>query len=84
MWSVQVAQAKQLGIRNEEVRRSVEDLLALVRGHPRENTDMQLGEEEARLFRAHYSKLMYRAILTATQRSLQVCVLDRLLGLRSM
>ena len=33
----QMAQSKLLGIRNEEVRRSIVDLLALVANYPREN-----------------------------------------------
>ncbi len=66
-----VPQAKQLQIRNEEVRRSIEDLLHLVRTYPRENATMQLDESDLRLFMRHYSKLMYQAILTCTQKSLQ-------------
>lgn len=53
------------------MRRSIEDLLHLVRTYPRENSDEVLNEEELRLFMRHYSKLMYQAILTATQKSLQ-------------
>jgi len=33
---------------------------------------VSLSEEDARLFKGYYSKLMYQAILTATQKSLQV------------
>ena len=33
---------------------------------------VSLSEEDAQLFKRHYSKLMYQAILTATQKSLQV------------
>ncbi len=58
-------------MRNEEVRISIEDLLQLVRGYPRENTGVELQEEDLRLFKRHYSKLMYQAILTCTQKSLQ-------------
>lgn len=39
---------------------------------PRENTTVELQEEDLRLFKRHYSKLMYQAILTCTQKSLQV------------
>lgn len=65
-------QNRTLQIRNEEVRRSIEDLLHLVRTYPRENNDSQVSDEEMRLFKRHYSKLMYQAILTCTQKSLQV------------
>mmetsp|Transcript_5388 Transcript_5388/g.12712 ORF Transcript_5388/g.12712 Transcript_5388/m.12712 type:complete len:4322 (-) Transcript_5388:507-13472(-) len=67
----QLQQAKLLGIRNEEVRRSIDDLLALVANYPRENKEVSLNDGDAHLFKAHYSKLMYQAILTATQKSLQ-------------
>lgn len=53
------------------MRRSIEDLLQLVRTYPRENVEVQLNEDELRLFMRHYSKLMYQAILTSTQKSLQ-------------
>lgn len=36
---------------------------------------VSLSEEDAQLFKRHYSKLMYQAILTATQKSLQVGLL---------
>lgn len=67
----QKKQTEQLMIRNEEVRRSIEDLMHLVKTYPRENTEVQLAEEDLKLFMRHYSKLMYQAILTSTQKSLQ-------------
>ena len=65
-------QAEQLSIRNEEVKRSIDDLLQLVRTYPRENADVVLDEKEAQLFVRHFSKLMYNAITTCTLKSLQV------------
>ena len=55
-----------------QVRRSIEDLLHLVKTYPRENTDVVLNEEELLLFQRHYSKLMYQTILQCTQKSLAV------------
>jgi hypothetical protein len=56
-------QCEVLAIRNEEIRRSVEDLVALVRSYPRENPEEQLDEAEVAAFMAHYSHLTYQAIL---------------------
>ncbi|PNH08753.1 Dynein gamma chain, flagellar outer arm [Tetrabaena socialis] len=67
----QKKQAEQLGIRNEEVRRAIEDLLTLVRNYPRENVDHVLDEKEVSLFVRHFSKNMYNAIMVCTLRSLQ-------------
>ncbi|GFR42148.1 hypothetical protein Agub_g3000 [Astrephomene gubernaculifera] len=77
----QKKQAEQLGIRNEEVRRAIEDLLALVRNYPRENVDDALDEKEVTLFVRHFSKNMYNAISACTLRSLQA--MKRRLGSRT-
>ncbi|MEW5318622.1 MAG: hypothetical protein WDW38_009830 [Sanguina aurantia] len=63
-------QAEGLAVRNEEVRRSIEDLLSLVRTYPRENGEVELDQAELKLFVRHYAKLMYQAIMSATQKSL--------------
>ena len=68
----QKKQTEQLQVKNEEVRRSIEDLLQLVKAYPRENVDVLLSETELELFQKHYSKLMYQAVLACTQKSLQV------------
>ena len=54
-----------------QVRRSIEDLLHLVKTYPRENHDVVLEDSELLLFQRHYSNMMYQAILTCTQKSLQ-------------
>eukprot|EP00798_Chlamydomonas_sp_ICE-L_P031303 gene31303-6451_t len=67
----QKKQGEHLAIRNEEVRRSVEDLIQLVKTYPRENTSVILDDTELNLFKRHYAKIMYRSILTCTQLSLR-------------
>ncbi|CAD7698753.1 unnamed protein product [Ostreobium quekettii] len=62
-------QGEMLGVRNREVCRSTEDVIQLIRTYPRENTDVTLKEEDCRMFRRHYSNLMYRAVLSATKHS---------------
>lgn len=54
------------------MRRSIEDLLYLIKTYPRENVDAALEGKELELFVRHYSKLLYQAILSCTQKSLQV------------
>jgi len=66
----QKRQGELLQIRNEEVHRSIEDLIHLVKTYPRENHEVVLDESELVLFQRHYSKLMYQAVLTCTQKSL--------------
>jgi hypothetical protein len=56
----QKRQAETLAIKNEEIRRSIEDLVALVKAYPRENPEVVLDEDEVNLFRRHYSKLTYQ------------------------
>ena len=46
--------------RNVEVQHSIDDLVELVRSHPRENVDMQLNEQIVASFRSHYSNAMYQ------------------------
>lgn len=64
--------AQELAIRNAEVERAVNELVDLVQSHPRENTEVHLGENEVMSFRRHYSRLMYQAILAATKASFNV------------
>ncbi|KIZ06068.1 Dynein gamma chain, flagellar outer arm [Monoraphidium neglectum] len=61
--------AEGLAVRNEEVLRSIEDIIQLVRTYPRENPQCVLDEHEVDMFRAYYSGIMYKAILASTQRS---------------
>lgn len=46
--------------RNVEVQHSIDDIIELVRTHPRENQDLQLDEQSVSSFRAHYSNAMYQ------------------------
>lgn len=62
-------QSETLAIRNEEVRRSIDDLMHLVRTYPRENPEETVNEEEVDAFKLFYSKEMYQAILNCTQKS---------------
>ena len=43
-----------------EVQHSIEDIIELVRTHPRENQDVQLDEQSVSSFRGHYSNAMYQ------------------------
>lgn len=66
----QARAAAALAVRNEEVARAVDDAVALVRAHPRENAEAcRLDEREVELFRGCHSNATYRAILAAVQRS---------------
>ena len=56
----QKRQAETLSIKNEEIRRSIEELVTLVKSYPRENPELVLDENEVNLFRRHYSKLTYQ------------------------
>jgi hypothetical protein len=47
-------------VRNEEVRRSVEDLVALAAGHPRENPEVAADEADVGLLRSYFSGEMYK------------------------
>lgn len=58
-----------LAIRNQEVCRSIEDAVDLIKTYPRENGDVQVEESDCHMFRRHYSKLMYKAVLSATKMS---------------
>ena len=42
---------------------SIDDLIELVRSHPRENIDTQLDEKSVESFRGHYSNAMYQVCL---------------------
>lgn len=46
--------------RNVEVQHSIDDIVELVRTHPRENQDLQLDEQSITSFRGHYSNAMYQ------------------------
>lgn len=59
----QKRQAEQLGIRNAEVARSIDDAIELVRAYPRENPDSNIDEHEIELFKSYYSNLMYKVCL---------------------
>lgn len=61
---------RSLQVRNEEVRRSMDDLISLVKTYPRENQEVVLEESELDLFTRHYSRQMYQAVLECTQKSL--------------
>lgn len=58
-----------LAIRNDEVRRSIDDVVELIKTYPRENEGVLVDENDCRLFRRHYSKLMYKSVLSSTRLS---------------
>lgn len=45
------------------------ELIELIRTYPRENLALNFPEEDAELFKRHYSKLTYQAILSSTKAS---------------
>ena len=64
-------QTDSLVVRNTEVENAVDDLIALIRDFPRENTEVVLDEADVNDFRVHYSKLMYNALLATTKASFE-------------
>lgn len=68
------SQTNQMSMKNTEVERAVDDLFELIKAFPLEFvqvTDEGWTEEMSKL-RRHYNRLMFKAILAATTRSLQV------------
>lgn len=53
-------QSETLAIRNEEVRRSIDDMVHLVRTYPRENPEEVIDEAEVDAFKLFYSQEMYK------------------------
>ena len=74
-------QSSSLAVRNTEVQNAVEDLVQQIRDFPRENNDVLLQEADVAAFRAHYSKLLYNAVLRATKESFNA--MKKRLGSRS-
>ena len=63
------AMAEILVVKNKAVEGGVNDLVEMVANYPRDNSDVPISETEVAKIRAHYSKLMYQAILTCTKNS---------------
>ena len=74
-------QTEQIAVRNVEIERGVRDLCDLVINAPRENAEEVLDKTAVHEFTAHYAKLMYQAILTATRASF--LAMKKRLGSRS-
>ena len=74
-------QTEQIAVRNVEIERGVQDLCDLVLNAPRENAEEVLDQTAVDEFTAHYAKLMYQAILTATRASF--LAMKKRLGSRS-
>ena len=74
-------QTEQIAVRNVEIERGVRDLCDLVLNAPRENAEEVLDQTAVDEFTAHYAKLMYQAILTATRASF--LAMKKRLGSRS-
>ena len=74
-------QTEVIAVRNVEIERGVRDLCALVANAPRENAEEALEKAVVDEFTAHYAKLMYQAILTATRASF--LAMKKRLGSRS-
>jgi hypothetical protein len=51
-----------MSIRNEEVARSIDELIQLVANYPRENPDVQIDSKEIELFKSFYSQTMYKVL----------------------
>jgi hypothetical protein len=70
----QKRQAEIMSVKNEEVARSIDELIQLVATYPRENLDVQIDLKEVELFRSYYSQTMYKVR--------QPCVLASILPLQ--
>ncbi|KAK9794950.1 hypothetical protein WJX73_010224 [Symbiochloris irregularis] len=64
------ADSERLAVKNNEVKRSIEELINEVKRAPRDNSEVVLAEEDCQMFRFHFSRLLFQAILTATKNSL--------------
>ena len=65
-------QGKAISVRNQEVRRTVQELVHLLNTAPRENPAVQLDKEAATNFNDHYYLAMYEAVAQASKNSFQV------------
>ena len=66
-------QGKAIAVRNAEVRRTIQELVALINAAPRENPGVQIDRDDAANFNDHYYLGMYDAVAQASKNSFQVC-----------
>lgn len=67
-----VRQGTAISVRNQEVRRSVQELLQLIRTTPRENPEVKMDRDAAANFNDHFYLRMYGAIAAAMRNSFAV------------
>ena len=63
-------QGRAIGVRNAEVRRTVQELVHLINTAPRENPAVPLDRDAATNFNDHFYLAMYEAVATASKNSL--------------
>jgi dynein heavy chain len=65
-------QGNNISVRNQEVRRTVQELIHLINTAPRENAGIHMDKEAAMNFNDHYYLAMYQAVAQASKNSFQV------------
>ncbi|KAK9841874.1 hypothetical protein WJX81_008571 [Elliptochloris bilobata] len=73
------SQTTVLAIRDAEIERGVEELVALVVSYPRNNPEEPLDAADVDAFRGHYAKLLHKAVLAAVKDSF-TALRERLVG----
>jgi dynein heavy chain, axonemal len=64
-------QGRAISVRNQEVRRTVQELVHLINAAPRENPGVHMDKEAATNFNDHYYLSMYDAVAQASKNSFQ-------------
>ena len=65
-------QAGKMTINSQNVQHAIDDLFQLVKVDESDGMEVKIPEDQLSNVKHHYAKLMYQAILSATQRSLNV------------
>lgn len=65
-------QGSTISVRNQEIRRTVHELVQLINTAPRENPDVRMDTEAATHFNDHYYLAMYHAVAQASKNSFQI------------
>jgi len=61
------SRAHQLRIKNEEIQRALDDIVALLEGYPRENKSASIDQADISELRRIYARQTYEAVLTTTK-----------------
>ena len=65
-------QGGSISVRNQEVRRTIQELIHLINAAPRENPTVHIDKDAATNFNDHYYLSMYQAVAQASKNSFQV------------